>query len=551
MAAKIKVKQLKKAVGGVDINGMFEEMMGMKDAEADIIVPKFVLVRNKLRQVYRVLHQFNKVMIVEYPEHAKSIAEIQAFIDKMKVETCIAGENEAILDTEESEIVYKNISKDTINELYRKLKENVYVKHMVTLCSRLKQYYPNFANLESLKENFVKQEPGFTLFIFEFSSLDLKALWNDVNIKPYKKKYILTVLNKLYTTTHVIYKCITSPDVDVDKFTETLIRAISDLKKQPALHRCHNAFRRIEQSVGLLKEKFDDYYRESVASENADMLVMNFIMDVSNQGGANASLAREFRTIIKYMHDVSQKTGKNKDPNVKKIFKMLNNNFAMMEKNMSKEKSTEPDANEEAESHASASNVADVNGPADETVEAKERREKRLEKQRAKRRRKRSAKKNSKAESTADLEDNAEDVEYVENAEDNAEDVENAEDNADEELVAEDAEAADDNADEELVAEDAEAADNNADEELVAEDVAEDDDELAVSSDEDGNENSNMPNIDMGSLLSAMMRKMGSMNIEEITNESEMRCGDNEDDAPGESTCYDIDDIVNKLNTSR
>ena len=212
--------------------------------------------------------------------------------------------------------------------------------------------------MESLKENFVKQEPGFTLFIFEFSSLDLKALWNDVNIKPYKKKYILTVLNKLYTTTHVIYKCITSPDVDVDKFTETLIRAISDLKKQPALHRCHNAFRRIEQSVGLLKEKFDDYYRESVASENADMLVMNFIMDVSNQGGANASLAREFRTMIKYMHDVSQKTGKNKDPNVKKIFKMLNNNFARMEKNMSKEKSTEPDANKEAESHASASSVS-------------------------------------------------------------------------------------------------------------------------------------------------------------------------------------------------
>ena len=267
MAGKVKIKQLKKVTGDVNINEMFEEMMGMKDAEADIIVPKFVLVRNKLRYVYRVLHQLGKLLFATYPEHATPIVEIQSFIDKMKISTCIAAEDEPVKDVEETEIPYKNIGKQEINELYRKLKENVYVKHMVTMCSRLKQYYNNFSDLNNLKENFVKQEPGLTLNIFEFSSLNLKALWNDPDMRPDKKKYILTVLNKLYHATHVIYKCITSPDVDVNKFTETLIKAISDLKKQPALHRCHNAFRRIEQSVDLLKDKFDDYYRESVASE--------------------------------------------------------------------------------------------------------------------------------------------------------------------------------------------------------------------------------------------------------------------------------------------
>ena len=575
MATKIKVKQLKKAVGGVDINGMFEEMMGMKDADADIIVPKFVLVRNKLRHVYRVLHQFNKVMFADYPEHAQSIAEIQSFIDKMKVETCIASENEAILDTEESEIVYKNVSKDTINELYRKLKENVYVKHMVTMCSKLKQYYSNFSNLESLKENFVKQEPGFTLFIFEFSSLDLKALWNDANIKPFKKKYILTVLNKLYITTHTIYKCITSPDVDVTKFTETLIKAISDLKKQPALHRCHNAFKRIEQSVGLLKEKFDDYYRESVASENADMLVMNFIMDVSNQGGANATLAREFRTIIKYMHDVSQKTGKNKDPNVKKIFKMLNNNFAMMEKNMSKDKATKNDddtADTADTTNSTIDSTIDSNG---ESVEAKERREKRLEKQRAKRRRKRVAKKNSKAEANEQDEQLNDNEQYEQLNDNDANDNDANVNEQDEQLN--DNDANDNEQDEQLNDNDAndneqlndnDANDNEQDdnEQDDQDEQDEQDDELEFSSDnqeeinskaelDDDNQNE-LQNIDMGKLLSNMLSKMGVANIEDITN------GD--DGLPEENTCCDfdnnaedveetnnIDDIVDKLTNNK
>jgi hypothetical protein len=157
-------------------------------------------------------------------------------------------------------------------------------------------------------------------------------MWANDKTKYSVKKYILMVMASLYKHTHAIYKCVTSPDVDVDNFTKLLVKAIGELKKQPELHRCTNAFRRIEQSIQLLKDKFDDYYRDSVASENADMLVMNFIVDVSNQGGANATLAREFRTIIKYMHKVSNKTGKSKDPNVQKIFKMLNNNFSMMEK---------------------------------------------------------------------------------------------------------------------------------------------------------------------------------------------------------------------------
>ena len=327
MSGKAKIKQFKKTIGDVNINGMFEEMMGLKDADQEIVIPKFVFVRNGLRQIYRVLNQFCNILEPDFPTHSAGFIEIRKFATDMKESAYLRH------DQDETEDLYKSLTKEEINGLYRKLKDNTYVRTLILVCSKLKRYESNFTDQDNLKENFVNQEPGLTFRIFEFSNLDLKALWANDKIKSSVKRYVLMVLANIYKHTHSIYKCTTSPDVDVEKFTQLLITAIGELKKQPKLHRCHNAFRRIEQSVHLLRDKFDDYYRDSIISENANMLVMNFIVDVSNQGGATATLTREFRTIIKYMHEVSNKTGKNKDPNVQKIFKMLNSNFSIMEKN--------------------------------------------------------------------------------------------------------------------------------------------------------------------------------------------------------------------------
>lgn len=379
MAGRVKIKQLKKVVGDVNISGMFEEMMGVKDADADIIIPKFIFVRNTLRYIYRVFHQFCNMLGNDFPMYSEHFDDIKKFAEDMKESAYLKHEHD------EKEESYKALSKEEINMLYRKLKENQYVKTLIILCSKLKRYESSFSDQNNLKENFVNQEPGLSFIIFDFSKLDLKALWSNDRMKTSIKRYVLMVLASLYKHTHALYKCVTSPDVDVEKFTQMLISAIGELKKQPQLHRCHNAFRRIEQSVQLLREKFDDYYRDSVASENADMLVMNFIVDVSNQGGANATLAREFRTIIKYMHDVSQKTGKSKDPNVQKIFKMLNNNFNLMEKNS---KASAPAVPQPDEDITPTEELKDLGTSAEEVDVADEKQAKRIEKQKAKKKKK-------------------------------------------------------------------------------------------------------------------------------------------------------------------
>jgi hypothetical protein len=331
MSRKPKLKQIKQALGGTntkDINGMFEEMMGMKDAEIHIILPKFVGVRNKIIHVYKILMQFSTGAICsDFKELSSSMEQIKKFATELR-ESIVFSD----VATEETEEQYKTINKETLNSLYKKLKNNQFTQRLVVLCSTMKQYSKNFEDVTQLKDNFIKQEPGLSFYIFDFSDLDLKKIWANDRVTSMVKKYILNILHVLYKDLYNIYQTITSPDVDIDKFTEVLLNAIDQLKKQPGLHRCENAFRRIASSVELLKSKFSNYYRDSVASSNPNMLIENFIIDVSNQGGADARLTREFRQIIQHMNKVSEQSGKNKDPAVQKLFSMLNKNFEVMER---------------------------------------------------------------------------------------------------------------------------------------------------------------------------------------------------------------------------
>ena len=328
-----KTKQFKKIVGDANLSEMFDEMMGIKDAELAIIVPKFVIIRNNLRYICKILIQMCNLLGKSFPSYDEYFKEIVQFVIDIKT-------SNVLVDTDDFDEKYQGKEKAEMNMLYRKLKEDPNLKKVIVMCSKLNQHKMNFENLETLKLNFVNQEPGFKFILFNFSSLDFKALWNDSNMKDLIKNYILNVFHKLYKISHETYKCVTSPDVDVNKFSEILIIALGELRKQPQLHRCVNAFARIEKSVSLLREKFNDYYRESIASENPNMLVMNFIVDVSNQGGASASLTREFRIIIGYMQNIGNKSGKAKDPNVQKVFKMLNSSFSLMEKGSKKTKIT-------------------------------------------------------------------------------------------------------------------------------------------------------------------------------------------------------------------
>ncbi len=331
MGSRVQIRKMKKIIGGdmnaSDINSMFDEMMGIKDADKDIILPKFIDARNLIRGVYRILTMLGNFKAIRDDFHwlASSMDEILKFAKDMRESVVFA---DATDDCEEN---YDAVDKESMNKLYKSLKENTFVKQIFIMGNRLKQYDVFLKDVNQLQDNFIGIEPGLSLVIFEFSTLDLKRLWADNKITPLVRNYMLQILHKLYTKSRELFKIITSPDVDVDKFAELLISSINHLKKQPKLNRCNNAFRKIEESVQLLKDNFDQYYRESIACSNPNIILENFIVDVSNKGGVTANLTREFGQIINYMRELSTQNGRAKDPRIQQMFKMLDRNYKLME----------------------------------------------------------------------------------------------------------------------------------------------------------------------------------------------------------------------------
>lgn len=336
--AKIgKVKELKQLLGGDsagNINNMFEEMIGTKDADPEIILPKFVKSRNLIKHIYRYLLQLGSYKELEnlYFDIQKHLHQIMDFA--ISIKTNIIWDNMS----DETTGMYSKFNKQELNQFYKKIKNDQTTKELVVLCGKLKRYSSNFATLDNLRDNFIGQEPGLDLCIFDFSKFDLRKVWCNTERNLMVRKFILTTLHLLYKNLYELYKTISSPDVDIEQFTELLVKSIGDLERRPGLNRCKNAFRRIRDSVSLLRNKFDDYYRDSISAENPNMMVENFILDVANTGTTDARLTREFRLIIQYMHKQGQQSGKTKDPAVRRIFKMLNQNFDLMEGKQQKEK---------------------------------------------------------------------------------------------------------------------------------------------------------------------------------------------------------------------
>ena len=362
MSTKIKVKTVKKVTGDVNLGGMFDEMLGVTDADPEIIAPKFAQARNMVRRLTKVLAQFGIMPTLRrnHPAIIPHLDEIKAFADKTREELHIKTDPDEPLNH------FDSLTKEEINRVYRKLKENPATKRLIIMCNRLEKYKVNFENPEKLRENFVNAEPGLDFKIFDFSNLDLKYLWGICDIPSSAKKYILALFADLYKHSHALYNLVTSPDVDIKAFTQSLIASIGDLRKQPKLARCKRAFKRIEMSVDLLNEKFSDYYRESIITQNPDTLVGNFIYDVSQQGKDDPKLMREFKVLIQYMEELSRANGKANDPKIKQIFAMLQTNFNLMERGKDTDLKTET----KAEHGALSGTAGTVNGSSGEPSDA-------------------------------------------------------------------------------------------------------------------------------------------------------------------------------------
>jgi hypothetical protein len=218
---------------------------------------------------------------------------------------------------------------ETFRTPYIDLKDCYAVQESIMICSYLSDY-KNYLDKKDTSDIFITRMSVGTR-ILPFTNLDLSILWSNRDMDLQLKKYVLFFLHLLYTLTLEIYNLCTSPDIDIKKFSEILISAINKVSNQPELSRCKKAFNKIKNSVGLLENNFNGYYKDFIQSKNPTTLIESFVLDVANNESADPETTREFRKIISYYAKVSSQQ-KIKDPKVKKLFDILNSKMTMLEK---------------------------------------------------------------------------------------------------------------------------------------------------------------------------------------------------------------------------
>ena len=82
----------------------------------------------------------------------------------------------------------------------------------------------------------------------------------------------------LFNTTYDIYQIITSPDIDISEFSDIIVDSIKQARKM--IPRANKAFKKIEESVELLKDNFQNYYKDFITTKNPTIIIENFILDV-------------------------------------------------------------------------------------------------------------------------------------------------------------------------------------------------------------------------------------------------------------------------------
>lgn len=329
------------------LNDMFSQMTGADHSDPDVIIPKMIRLNElllKYAKVYNLLITF-KDFVDNFSEHKQEFLDIASFIEKIG--------NITTESNKFTEVILKTWDIAQINGLYKKMKSMKEVQDIIITSSNLGKHNKYLTDKDKLGDEFIKREPGLNFKPLVFTNLDLKLLWVSDKLTTTAKNFILNILSHTYTIGHEIYKIVTSPDIDIKKFGALLLSNIDNMKKQ--IPRCDKAFDVIAKSINLLEDKFETYYKTSIETENPSIIIESFIVDVSMTQKTNATVTTQFRKIIMFM---KKQSANNKDPRVSKLFKILNNQFNMMER----ETGVDPDE-PEAEPDAAEPDAAEPGAP--------------------------------------------------------------------------------------------------------------------------------------------------------------------------------------------
>lgn len=361
--AKVKTKKLK-IMGNddSDLTDLFNGFLGMSDPDPQIVIPKYKKVHEKATSMLKLFESLLRTSRPFYQTffelNKQGFKDIRTFVSQSAIELDVYKLDEAgghVLSSQELTELNSNPEKlreyltntnarakiDGLHEKWKGLKECSAIQNYILIARNIKTLLStektrakadahNLEDKTKLSLNFIRNSDGDYLRIFEFSSLDFKQITLSDSMTSELEQYLALFLHLLYKDTLAIVETISMPDIDVSAFSDILISKISDCKKQ--IPRCDMAFKKIAESVHMLKDNFPSYYKDFIVSRsNPGIIIENFIFDVSTQCEHSPELMRQFRSIMTFIQQ-HMSASKTKNPEIDKIFMALGKNMDLIDK---------------------------------------------------------------------------------------------------------------------------------------------------------------------------------------------------------------------------
>jgi len=213
-------------------------------------------------------------------------------------------------------------------EFYAKLTDCDLIKQIIITCNNLIQYKKHFQDMEHLNKKFLTNLAGLDFSPVEGLNLNFKEIYINDAMSEEHQNIIMYILNRIYNVTYEIYTISTSPDIDVEEFVKIVKVSIAQLKHE--IPRCEIAFKKIEESIDLLKNNFGSYYKDFRSTGNPAVIMENFVVDVTKSTNADTKLAMQFKKII--MHYRKLAAGRSNDPKLKVLFQQFDRNMEALDK---------------------------------------------------------------------------------------------------------------------------------------------------------------------------------------------------------------------------
>lgn len=325
-----RVITVNKSIKDERLSEMFAQMTGTKAADPRVIIPKYNAIRKAAMIIIKTIEKFgsNEKMRKTFPDFIPCFNE------------CLDYSKNLTLALQYHLITEEQVSEDNIHTLYKTCKEAREVRTISVMCARLRK---DQAVINDMNLHFIADQADCSYTPFPFSSFNFYNLWTEIsnldNGSDKIKEYVLQVLKKLMEKSYEIQNILVSPDIDVDEFSSVLIEAISKARAQ--LPECRQAFNKIEEAVGTLKNNFSEYYKEFMVSKTPTSILESFIHDVSKSHKNNLKLKWQFMRIVNFYRKHS--AGKiAKDSNLNYIFNTLDDHLDELGKATDEKEADEP-----------------------------------------------------------------------------------------------------------------------------------------------------------------------------------------------------------------